>query len=238
MSKINIYTPSKTNGAFVSGEFLHSLEFTSDEKIFLSYVRQYQGLNLNLEDLKQNLGFKNKRKIKNIISSLEEKTGGCFFAQLVDKDVYCFEEIEEKNVDKLIDSAKKIKEKTKEKNITYKNEIEKVVEYLNEKTNSNFKSSTAVTKRNLQSIFKSGYTVEDCQHVIDNQNRVWGKITHPMHKYLTPSTLFRMSNFEKYLNNWKHYNALSEEEKQQLSHKKLNRQQQQKNNYKNADLLG
>lgn len=238
MPQINTYTPPKNNGAFITSDVLTSTNFTSDEKIFLSYVRPYYGLNLNIQYLKQVLGFKNKKKIENLILSLEEKTGKKFNATLVEKDTYCFNENDNNDVDSLVKVAKSIKEKTIEKQNTYKDEIEEVIKYFNKKTNSNFKSSTATTKRNLQAIFNAGYTIDDCKHVIDNQSRVWGKITNPFHKYLTPTTLFRLSKFEKYLNDWTHYQKLSEEEKKQINHKKLNRQQKQKKDYQNADLLG
>lgn len=238
MPQINTYTPPKNSGAFITNDVLTSTDFTSDEKIFLSYIRPYYGLNLSIQDLKQALGFKNKKKIENLILSLERKTGQKFNAKIVDKNIYCFNENSNNNVDELVEATKKIEEKTKEKQNPYKDKIEKVIDYFNKKTGSEFRATTATTKRSLQAIFNAGYTVEDCKHVVDNQNRVWGKITHPLHKYLTPTTLFRLSKFEKYLNDWMHYQKLSDEEKQQTNHKKLNRQQKQKKDYQNADLLG
>ena len=43
-----------------------------------------------------------------------------------------------------------------------------------------------------------GYTVDDFKKVIDIKAEEW--LGTEMDKYLNPSTLFRPSNFEKYLN--------------------------------------
>lgn len=50
----------------------------------------------------------------------------------------------------------------------------------------------------VRAILRKGYTVEDCLAVIDKQISEWSKDDH-MAKFLTPGTLFRPSNFEKYL---------------------------------------
>ena len=45
---------------------------------------------------------------------------------------------------------------------------------------------------------KEGYTVSDCRAVIAAKFRQWGH-DERMSKYLTPETLFRRSNFERYM---------------------------------------
>ena len=83
------------------------------------------------------------------------------------------------------------------------NEIAReVIEYLNTTANKNFKTTT---KSNLQMIaarLKEGYTKEDLFKVIDNMTKAWatGFINGvPANNYLRPSTLFRPSNIDGYL---------------------------------------
>jgi uncharacterized phage protein (TIGR02220 family) len=45
---------------------------------------------------------------------------------------------------------------------------------------------------------KEGYTLEDCKAVIASKYREWGH-DERMSKFLTPETLFRRSNFERYI---------------------------------------
>jgi len=73
-----------------------------------------------------------------------------------------------------------------------------VVDYLNEKTSKHFKH-TPTNKGLILSRHKDGFTAEDMRQVIDNQCRLWLSDVK-MAKYLQPSTLFRASKFEGYLN--------------------------------------
>lgn len=69
-----------------------------------------------------------------------------------------------------------------------------VIQYLNQKTNKHFK---AVPPELLARIKEHG--VPACKKVIDNKTAAW--LNNPqMNQYLRPSTLFRKSNFEGYLN--------------------------------------
>jgi uncharacterized phage protein (TIGR02220 family) len=84
----------------------------------------------------------------------------------------------------------------KEKRI-YTVNAKKILEYLNQKSNKKFKSVDS----NLTPIiarFKDGHTCQDCLTVIDKKCKQW-KNTE-MDKFLRPSTLFRPSKFEGYLN--------------------------------------
>lgn len=73
-----------------------------------------------------------------------------------------------------------------------------VIDYLNEKTGKHFRH-TGTNKGLVLSRHKDGFTADDMQKVIDNQCRLWLSDTK-MAKYLQPSTLFRASKFEGYLN--------------------------------------
>ncbi|MGV0167630.1 phage replisome organizer N-terminal domain-containing protein [Furfurilactobacillus sp. WILCCON 0119] len=74
-----------------------------------------------------------------------------------------------------------------------------VVDYLNEKTGKHFKH-TAANKTAIMARHKEGYTADDMRKVIDSKTAEWLKDTK-MNKFLQPSTLFRASKFEGYVNN-------------------------------------
>ncbi|HWI49087.1 MAG TPA: conserved phage C-terminal domain-containing protein [Rummeliibacillus sp.] len=84
-------------------------------------------------------------------------------------------------------------EKKKKKEITAD-----VIDYLNEKTGKKFKV-TAQHERIILARLNEGYRLEDFQKVIDHKVKQW--IHDPkMKDYLRPSTLFRPTNFDNYLN--------------------------------------
>lgn len=71
-----------------------------------------------------------------------------------------------------------------------------VLEYLNQKAGTHYRqveSNYKHIKARLQD-----FSVEELKQVIDKKCREW--IGTDFEKYLTPETLFRPSNFEKYLN--------------------------------------
>ena len=82
---------------------------------------------------------------------------------------------------------------------TFDSDIKTIVDYLNEKTQSNFKAKTEETRKSIRARLKEGYTVEDFKRVIDAKSNDWAD-SERMREYLRPSTLFRPSNFEAYLN--------------------------------------
>lgn len=81
-----------------------------------------------------------------------------------------------------------------------------IIDFLNEKVDGSFRHQTKVTQRLINARFKQGYTVEDFKMVITFMAKEW--LNDPkMDKYLTPSTLFNETNFEKYLRNAKKHLA-------------------------------
>lgn len=74
---------------------------------------------------------------------------------------------------------------------------ESVLTYLNEKAGRRFKP-IASTLSGIRARLKEGYTVADCEKVIDSKVGEWSGTD--MAKYLTPQTLFRPSHFDTYLN--------------------------------------
>ena len=82
---------------------------------------------------------------------------------------------------------------------TFDRDIKEIVDYLNQKTQSNFKAKTEETRKSIRARLKEGYTVEDFKRVIDSKSSDWSD-SERMREYLRPSTLFRPANFEAYLN--------------------------------------
>ena len=84
---------------------------------------------------------------------------------------------------------------------------QEIVDYLNELTNSSFKATNKNTQKLINARLKEGYTVDDLKLVCKDKTDEWlYKIGVPswqknenMERYLRPSTLFKVSKFEEYL---------------------------------------
>ncbi len=77
-------------------------------------------------------------------------------------------------------------------------DVMSVIDYLNDKTNKQFKASSKATAQLVRARLREGYSVIDCQKVIDAKAKEW--LGDPRwQKYLRPSTLFNATNFENYL---------------------------------------
>lgn len=74
---------------------------------------------------------------------------------------------------------------------------ESVIEYLNKKTNKNFKHKTNKTKSLINARLSEGFELNDFYKVIDIKSRQW--LGNDMEKFLRPQTLFS-NKFEGYLN--------------------------------------
>ena len=77
-------------------------------------------------------------------------------------------------------------------------EVKTIVGYLNEKTKSNYRTTTRETKRLIKARLNEGFTVDDFKTVIDKKTAVWFNDSK-MKNYLRPTTLFG-PKFEEYLN--------------------------------------
>lgn len=112
---------------------------------------------------------------------------GQFVPELEDKEVpYIKEEFKE--------------ELKKKNNIVEKNldVVAEVIEYLNKKTNRNYRIDNQSTQRFINARLKEGYKLEDFKDVINVTVKQW--LHDPkMKTYLRPSTLFSPTNFENYL---------------------------------------
>src|SRR5690606_4170964 len=74
-----------------------------------------------------------------------------------------------------------------------------MIEYLNNKVNKRFSYKSESNRKLIKARFNEGYKLEDFIKVIDIKTNEWIN-NEKMKSYLQPSTLFRGSNFDKYLN--------------------------------------
>ena len=88
-------------------------------------------------------------------------------------------------------------EKDIEKEIHINTYIVKILDYLNLKINSNYRSNSQKTKILILARLKEGFVLEDFKTVIDKKSDEW--LNTDMAKYLRPETLFG-TKFESYLN--------------------------------------
>lgn len=77
--------------------------------------------------------------------------------------------------------------------------VKEVIDYLNTKANTSFKATTKETMQFVLARQKvDGWELEDFKLVVDFKVNDWGKDDR-MKQYICPSTLFRASNAEKYM---------------------------------------
>lgn len=76
--------------------------------------------------------------------------------------------------------------------------VVEILDHLNQRANKNFKASNKSTAGMINARLKEKYTVEDFKKIIDKKCADWLN-DKQMNQYLRPSTLFRPSNFENYL---------------------------------------
>lgn len=117
--------------------------------------------------------------------------------------LHCNTEVTKCNTEKEKELEKELdKDKEIEKNSTAKAEppipYSEIVDYLNLKTKSNFRSSAKETQRLIKARFNDGFTLNDFKQVIDTKTNEW-LFNQQMAIYLRPKTLFG-TNFESYLN--------------------------------------
>lgn len=72
-----------------------------------------------------------------------------------------------------------------------------VIDYLNQKSNTNYRTSSEASRRHIIARINEGYSLEQFKQVIDTKVEEW--LDTDMAKYLRPQTLFG-TKFENYLN--------------------------------------
>lgn len=81
---------------------------------------------------------------------------------------------------------------------TFSDEIQQIVDYLNAKCNTNYRTTTEKTRKFIIARLKEKFTVDDFKIVIDKKSAEWLSNAE-MVKFLRPETLFG-TKFENYLN--------------------------------------
>lgn len=92
--------------------------------------------------------------------------------------------------------SKGCKDKDKDK---YKDKVKDIVKFFNETCGTKYRDSTKSINESISARLGEGYTVDDFKTVIRTKYNDW-KDDQKMREYITPDTLFRPSNFPKYLN--------------------------------------
>ena len=100
---------------------------------------------------------------------------------------------EEKEEEKEQEEEKE-EEKEEEQNNIYKS----IIDFLNQKTSKNFKSTSRETRKKINARLNDGFSLQDFKKVINVKTTQW-KNDKTMSKYLRPETLFG-TKFEGYLN--------------------------------------
>jgi len=75
--------------------------------------------------------------------------------------------------------------------------VQEIVDYMNERLGSKYKSTTPKTITSINARMKEGFTVQDFKTVIDKKHYDWNNTD--LSKFLRPDTLFG-TKFESYLN--------------------------------------
>jgi len=83
-------------------------------------------------------------------------------------------------------------------NINHAGDFAKIISYLNNNAEKNFKHTTKKTRELIKARFNEGFTVEDFVQVVKIKVSQW-KDDSKMNRYLRPETLFG-TKFESYLN--------------------------------------
>ena len=119
--------------------------------------------------------------------------------------------IEELSLQQSEKQTRNKKETIYKNNKNYKNKensictssFEEIILYLNQKINTNYKSTSKATQKLISARFNENFTVEDFKKVIDNKVADWNHEPalgeKDMRPYLRPETLFG-NKFESYLN--------------------------------------
>lgn len=85
-------------------------------------------------------------------------------------------------------------DKTNNNAIPYK----EIIDHLNQKTGKRYSHKSNANQKLIKARWNEGYVLDDFIKAIDNMVAVWTGTDYE--KYLQPSTLFRESNFDRYVN--------------------------------------
>lgn len=172
-------------------ESLGLIEILDSGAIFMLDIQNYIGKSSDEAD--------RIRQYRNKINNKKQE-----MLQMYDKSTTNFANIKDKDIDRDKDI---IKDRDKDRDIIYNVVLEtakNVISKLNELNNTKFKYKSDNNIKLIKARLDEGYTQEDLLMVVEKMSYLWNKEPKKgekdMRVYLRPSTLFRKSNFENYLN--------------------------------------
>ena len=89
------------------------------------------------------------------------------------------------------------------------NKEKEVIDFLNSEIDTSYKANSKQIVKLIKRLIELGFTVSDFKKVILNKKRCWKGTDYEI--YLRPSTLFRESKFEEYLNEKEKINKVKNE---------------------------
>lgn len=113
-----------------------------------------------------------------------------------------FQKIKKLDVKKLGTNNNNIKNNNKNNNKEiYKEICKRVITKLNELNDTKYSPTSEGNIKFIKGRLQEGYTEEDLMLVVEKMSYLWNQPSEKdMRQYLRPSTLFRPTNFENYLN--------------------------------------
>ena len=181
---VEIDSLDDVNGCYASNEYFSGF-FELSKNRCTEIIKSLEKKGLLTIELQRETGKKNitKRILRVIVKSNRG------YSENKDKGIRKTEEGYSENLEE---------NNTLSNNTIDNNIYTQVIDYLNEKTNKNFRSNISKTQKLIQARTNENFTVEDFKKVIDIKTQEWLKDS-TMSKYLRPETLFG-SKFESYLN--------------------------------------
>lgn len=146
------------------------------------------------------IGFEKNQKFRSDIKRKEEypsSNKGLRIDSVTSRNVS--ERDEKSSVNSTNKNRNRNNNRNRNKNKEREQIVTEIIEYLNEKTERNFSINSKETIGLINGRLKEGYSLENFKYVIDIKVAKW-KDDPKMQDYLRPSTLFRPTNFENYLN--------------------------------------
>ena len=177
------------NGGLEDGYFYSTVE-NIEEKTTLTAFKQRQAIKLLEEKGLVEVAIKGI-PAKRYIKINEEQVIKLFNSKLLNNLRTSNKIIKEQDIEKLNTNNNIIN-----KNIN-NNNIKDIINYLNEKANTNYKPTTNKTIQLVNARLNEKFTIDDFKKVIDNKCEEW--LGTDMERYLRPETLFG-TKFEGYLN--------------------------------------
>jgi uncharacterized phage protein (TIGR02220 family) len=168
---------------YASNEYLASLFKISPVSISRKIKKLYDLGYIKIEYEKR--GAEVKKRIIRLTDLITDDYQNCY--STINKND---KEIITSNINKSINNKENIKE-----NIPY----DEIINYLNEKAGTKYRSQVDATRRLIRARYNDGFNLEDFKKVIDYKVSEW-KEDFRMKMYLRPSTLFG-TKFENYLLN-------------------------------------